>query len=126
MVKIADEVAKSMDQPLWHRLRDDGIYDPKRIQLHVAEHRLIYEAIVSGDADAAALLCRGSFETCPARHRHPRVTDQAGYSEFVPCGFRKLQHSDQARPLALCAGWRNSQVNERLQHDATSELFLNL
>ena len=62
MVKIADEVAKSMDQPLWHRLRDDGIYDTKRIQLYVAEHRLIYEAIVSGDADAAAFYVEGHLK----------------------------------------------------------------
>lgn len=54
MARIADEVASSMDQPLWHRLRDDGIYDADRIQLYVAEHRLIYEAIVTGDEDAAA------------------------------------------------------------------------
>jgi len=54
IIKIADEVAKGMNQPLWKRLRDDGIYDPKRIQLYAAEHRLIYEAIVSGHADAAA------------------------------------------------------------------------
>ena len=54
IVKIADEVSNSMDQPLWHRLRDDGIYDEARIQLYVAEHRLIYEAIVGGDEDAAA------------------------------------------------------------------------
>ncbi|WDH20428.1 FCD domain-containing protein [Pseudomonas chlororaphis] len=54
IVKIADEVAASMAQPLWNRLRDDGIYDANRIQLYVAEHRLIYEAIVSGDEEAAA------------------------------------------------------------------------
>ncbi|UUT22394.1 FadR/GntR family transcriptional regulator [Pseudomonas sp. T8] len=54
MVKIADEVSASMAQPLWNRLRDDGIYDANRIQLYVAEHRLIYEAIVSGDEEAAA------------------------------------------------------------------------
>lgn len=54
MTRIADEVAQSMDQPLWHRLRDDGIYDEERIQLYVAEHRLIYEAIVTGDEEAAA------------------------------------------------------------------------
>lgn len=54
IVKIADEVAKTMDQPLWKRLKDDGIYDAGRIRLYVSEHRLIYEAIVSGDADAAA------------------------------------------------------------------------
>lgn len=54
MIKIADEIAKSMDQPLWNRLRDDGIHDAQRIQLYVAEHRLIYEAVANGDADAAA------------------------------------------------------------------------
>ncbi|HYD63575.1 MAG TPA: GntR family transcriptional regulator [Noviherbaspirillum sp.] len=54
MIKIADEIAKSMDQPLWNRMRDDGIHDAKRIQLYVAEHRLIYEAVANGDADAAA------------------------------------------------------------------------
>ena len=54
MVKIADEVASSMDQPLWKRLKDEGIYDAGRIRLYVAEHRLIYEAVVQGDADAAA------------------------------------------------------------------------
>src|SRR6266702_5237522 len=54
LVKIADEVAKTMDQPLWKRLKDDGIHDPGRIRLYVSEHRLIYESIVDGDADAAA------------------------------------------------------------------------
>ncbi|RFU44109.1 FadR/GntR family transcriptional regulator [Paraburkholderia sp. DHOC27] len=54
LVKIADEVANTMDQPLWKRLKDDGIYDTGRIRLYVSEHRLIYEAIVVGDADAAA------------------------------------------------------------------------
>ncbi|HEY4067671.1 MAG TPA: FadR/GntR family transcriptional regulator [Burkholderiaceae bacterium] len=62
IVKIADEVSKSMDQPLWKRLRDDGIYDPARIQLYVAEHRLIYEAIVSGDGDAAAFYVEGHLK----------------------------------------------------------------
>lgn len=54
LVKIAEEIARTMDQPLWKRIKDDGIYDPNRIRLYVAEHRLIYEAIVVGDADAAA------------------------------------------------------------------------
>jgi DNA-binding FadR family transcriptional regulator len=62
IVKIADEIAKSMDQPLWQRLRDDGIYDAERIQLYVAEHRLIYEAIVCGDADAAAFYVEGHLK----------------------------------------------------------------
>jgi len=54
LIRIADEVAASMDQLLWQRLRDDGIYDAARIQLYVAEHRLIYEAVVQGNEDAAA------------------------------------------------------------------------
>ncbi|CAG9209395.1 GntR family transcriptional regulator [Paraburkholderia tropica] len=54
LVKIAQEIADTMDQSLWKRIKDDGIYDPARIRLYVAEHRLIYEAIVTGDADAAA------------------------------------------------------------------------
>lgn len=62
LAKIAEEVAKSMDQPLWQRLRDDGIYDADRIQLYVAEHRLIYEAIVSGDGDAAAFYVEGHLK----------------------------------------------------------------
>lgn len=56
VAKIADEVARSMDQPLWRRLCHDGIYDPERIPLYVAEHRLIYEAIITGDEEAAAFL----------------------------------------------------------------------
>jgi len=54
LVKLAQEIAETMDQSLWKRLKDDGIYDPARIRLYVAEHRLIYEAIVTGDGDAAA------------------------------------------------------------------------
>jgi len=54
IAKIADEVERTMAQPLWNRLRDDGIYDAERIRLYVAEHRLIYEAIVCGDETAAA------------------------------------------------------------------------
>ncbi len=54
IAKIADEIAATMDQPLWRRLKEDGIYDPARIRLYVAEHRLIYEAILDGNADAAA------------------------------------------------------------------------
>jgi DNA-binding FadR family transcriptional regulator len=52
---IADHVASLMDQPLWQRLRDDSIATPGRTTLHLAEHRMIYEAIAEGDPDAAAL-----------------------------------------------------------------------
>lgn len=54
LAKLAEEIAETMDQSLWKRLKDDGIYDPARIRLYVAEHRLIYEAIITGNADAAA------------------------------------------------------------------------
>ena len=52
---LADHVASLMDQPLWQRLRDDSIATPGHTAIHLAEHRMIYEAIVDGDRDAAAL-----------------------------------------------------------------------
>ncbi len=52
---IADHVASLMDQPLWQRLRDDSIATPGHTSLHLAEHRMIYEAIAEGDPDAAEL-----------------------------------------------------------------------
>jgi len=54
LLAFADHVAGLMDQPLWQRLRDDSIATPGRTRIHVAEHRMIYEAISGGDADAAA------------------------------------------------------------------------
>jgi len=62
LIKMADEVAKTMDQLLWKRLKDDGISEPTRIQLYVSEHRLIYEAIVKGDGDAAAFYVQQHIE----------------------------------------------------------------
>jgi DNA-binding GntR family transcriptional regulator len=62
IARIADEINRTMAQPLWNRLRDDGIYDAERIQLYVAEHRLIYEAIVSGDEDSAAFYVEGHLK----------------------------------------------------------------
>lgn len=62
MARIAEEIASSMDQPLWQRLRDDGIYEAERIRLYVAEHRLIYEAIICGDEDAAAFYVQGHLQ----------------------------------------------------------------
>lgn len=55
LMKVSEVVAGSMDQPLWKRVKDDGIYDARRVQLYASEHRLIYEAIICGDADAAAM-----------------------------------------------------------------------
>jgi DNA-binding FadR family transcriptional regulator len=54
LLAFADHVASLMDEPLWQRLRDDSIAEPGRTRIHVAEHRMIYEAIVAGDAEAAA------------------------------------------------------------------------
>jgi DNA-binding FadR family transcriptional regulator len=54
LLAFADHVASLMDQPLWQRLRDDSIAVAGRTRIHVAEHRMIYEAIVAGDAEAAA------------------------------------------------------------------------
>jgi DNA-binding FadR family transcriptional regulator len=54
LLAFADHVATLMDQPLWQRLRDDSIAVPGRTRIHVAEHRMIYEAIVAGEAEAAA------------------------------------------------------------------------
>ncbi|HET6547800.1 MAG TPA: FadR/GntR family transcriptional regulator [Solirubrobacter sp.] len=54
LLAFADHVASLMDQPLWQRLRDESIAVPGRTRIHIAEHRMIYEAIVAGDAEAAA------------------------------------------------------------------------
>lgn len=54
LVALADHVAAVMDQPLWQRLRDESVAVPGRARLHAAEHRMIYEAIVDGDPEAAA------------------------------------------------------------------------
>lgn len=62
IAKMADEIERAMAQPLWNRLRDDGIYDAERIQLYAAEHRLIYEAIVTGDEHAAAFYVEGHLK----------------------------------------------------------------
>jgi DNA-binding FadR family transcriptional regulator len=55
LTDLADRIAAVMDEPLWQRLRDDSIAVPGRTTLHLAEHRMIYEAIAEGDADAAEL-----------------------------------------------------------------------
>jgi DNA-binding FadR family transcriptional regulator len=62
LAALADQVAALMDQPLWQRLRDDSIARPGRARIHAAEHRMIYEAIVDGDAEAAAFYARQHLE----------------------------------------------------------------
>jgi DNA-binding FadR family transcriptional regulator len=58
VVALYDQVAEIMDQPLWRRLRDDSLAEPGRMQIHIAEHRMIYEAVTEGDLDAAELYAR--------------------------------------------------------------------
>ena len=55
LADIAETIASTMDQPLWRRLHDEAVTDLRRTRLFAAEHRLIYEAIVEGDEEAAAL-----------------------------------------------------------------------
>jgi DNA-binding FadR family transcriptional regulator len=50
---IADQIARTMDEPLWRRLRDESIATPGRTQLYLAEHRLIADAVLNGDPDSA-------------------------------------------------------------------------
>ncbi|MEP6952681.1 MAG: FadR/GntR family transcriptional regulator [Solirubrobacteraceae bacterium] len=53
LASLAEHISDVMDQPLWQRLRDDSVADAGHMRMHVAEHRMIYEAVVSGDAAAA-------------------------------------------------------------------------
>jgi DNA-binding FadR family transcriptional regulator len=53
LLSLADHVAALMDEPLWRRLRDESVATPGRTAIHAAEHRMIYEAVVEGDGDAA-------------------------------------------------------------------------
>lgn len=54
LIQLSDTVAALMDEPLWQRLRDESIAEPGRMELHHAEHRQIYEAILGGEDEAAA------------------------------------------------------------------------
>ena len=53
LVAIADQLARTMDEPLWRRLRDESIAVPGRTTLQLAEHRLIAASILEGDPTAA-------------------------------------------------------------------------
>jgi DNA-binding FadR family transcriptional regulator len=72
LLGLADQVAALMDQPLWQRLRDDSIARPGHARIHAAEHRMIYEAIVDGDAEAASFYAAQHLE----RVRRYMTTDQ--------------------------------------------------
>jgi DNA-binding FadR family transcriptional regulator len=62
MIGIAKVIATAVDEPLWQQLRDTGIHDPARARLYVYEHRLIYEAIATGNQEAAAFYVRQHLE----------------------------------------------------------------
>jgi DNA-binding FadR family transcriptional regulator len=53
LLALADRIAVLMDQRLWQRLRDQSVAEPGRARIHTAEHRLIYQAVVDRDGDAA-------------------------------------------------------------------------
>jgi len=53
LASICEDIAETMDQVLWQHLRDGVLTEPDRVRLFEAEHRMIYEAIVSGSPDAA-------------------------------------------------------------------------
>jgi DNA-binding FadR family transcriptional regulator len=62
LAALTDQVAALMDQPLWQRLRDDSVARPGRARIHAAEHRMIYEAIVEGDAASASFYATQHLE----------------------------------------------------------------
>jgi DNA-binding FadR family transcriptional regulator len=62
MIGIARVIAGAVDEPLWRQLRDTGIHDPSRARLYVYEHRLIYEAIATGNQEAAPFYVRQHLE----------------------------------------------------------------
>ncbi|MFN8113071.1 MAG: FadR/GntR family transcriptional regulator [Solirubrobacterales bacterium] len=53
MGSICGEISETMNQVLWQHLRDSVLTDFDRVRLFEAEHQMIYEAIASGDPDAA-------------------------------------------------------------------------
>lgn len=62
MIGIAHVIATAVDEPLWQQLRDTGIHDAARARLYVYEHRLIYEAVATGNQEAAGFYVRQHLE----------------------------------------------------------------
>jgi DNA-binding FadR family transcriptional regulator len=58
VIAICDQLAAIMDQPLWRTLRNDSLSDRGRMRIHIAEHRMIYEAVSEGDPEAAEMYSR--------------------------------------------------------------------
>src|SRR4051794_2747690 len=53
LVAIAEQFARTMDTPLWKRLRDESIAVPGRTALQLAEHRLIAACVLENAPDGA-------------------------------------------------------------------------
>lgn len=66
LISIAQIFNNVVEEPLWRQLRDRGIHDPARARLFLYEHRLIYEAIATGNADAAYFYVRQHLERVQA------------------------------------------------------------
>lgn len=62
LIEVAEVIARAVDEPLWRQLRDEGIHDSARARLYVYEHRLIYEAISTGKAEAAGFYVKQHLE----------------------------------------------------------------
>lgn len=58
LLGFAEQIARTMDEALWRRLRDESLAVGDRTELYLAEHRLIAAAVLEGDADAAELHAR--------------------------------------------------------------------
>jgi DNA-binding FadR family transcriptional regulator len=78
VVGLYEQIAEWMDQPLWRRLRDDSLSQPGRMQVHIAEHRMIYEAVVEGDLEAAEMYARQHIRRV---RRYMTLTDLAQIEE---------------------------------------------
>ncbi len=78
VVALCEQIAAIMDQPLWRRLRDDSLSNPGRMRIHIAEHRMIYEAVIEGDAEAAELYARLHIRRV---RRYMTLADQAQQGE---------------------------------------------
>jgi DNA-binding FadR family transcriptional regulator len=77
LAAVCDQLAQIMDEPLWRRLRDDSVAERGHLRVHSAEHRMIYEAIVAGDGDAAEFYAREHIRRV-RRYMAPPVSAPGG------------------------------------------------
>lgn len=58
LAQFADHVFNVMDEPLWRQLRDEMLVAEGRIEMSVAEHYRIYDALTASKQDIAARVAR--------------------------------------------------------------------